>query len=32
VPSASYRIEGTFRGEMKFEIVETGTFDTQIKW
>ncbi|CAB3748731.1 hypothetical protein LMG29542_00749 [Paraburkholderia humisilvae] len=32
VPSASYRIEGTYRGEMKFEIVETGTFDTQIKW
>jgi hypothetical protein len=32
VPSASYRIEGTFHGEMKFEIVETGTFDTQIKW
>jgi hypothetical protein len=32
VPTASYRIEGTYRGEMKFEIVETGTFDTQIKW
>jgi hypothetical protein len=32
VPSASYRIEGTYRGETKFEIVETGTFDTQIKW
>jgi hypothetical protein len=32
VPSASYRIEGTYRGEMKFEIVETETFDTQIKW
>jgi hypothetical protein len=32
VPSASYRIEGTYHGEMKFEIVETGTFDTQIKW
>ncbi len=32
VPAADYRIEGTYRGEMKFEIVETGTFDTQIKW
>ncbi|MGF6900914.1 hypothetical protein [Paraburkholderia sp. GAS348] len=32
VPTASYRVEGTYRGEMKFEIVETGTFDTQIKW
>jgi hypothetical protein len=32
VPSASYRIEGTYQGEMKFEIVETETFDTQIKW
>jgi hypothetical protein len=32
VPSASYRIEGTYHDEMKFEIVETETFDTQIKW
>jgi hypothetical protein len=32
VPSASYRIEGTYQGEMKFEIVETETFDTQIRW
>ena len=32
VPLASYRIEGTYQGEMKFEIVETETFDTQIKW
>ncbi len=32
VPSASYRIEGTYHDEMKFEIVETETYDTQIKW
>ncbi|MEA3120321.1 MAG: hypothetical protein QOI13_3591, partial [Paraburkholderia sp.] len=32
VPSASYRVEGTYHGEMKYEIVETETFDSQIKW
>jgi hypothetical protein len=32
VPEADYRIEGTYRGEMKFEIVQTGTLNAQIKW
>ncbi|MFD1554891.1 hypothetical protein ACFSHT_04500 [Paraburkholderia silviterrae] len=32
VPEADYRIEGTYRGEMKFEIVQTGTMNNQIKW
>lgn len=32
VPDASYRIEGTYQGEMKYEIVETGTMDAQLKW
>ncbi|MDR3101609.1 MAG: hypothetical protein LBV73_31645 [Paraburkholderia sp.] len=32
VPEADYRIEGTWRGEMKFEIVQTGTMNAQIKW
>ena len=32
VPEADYRIEGTYRGEMKFEIVQTGTMNAQIKW
>jgi hypothetical protein len=32
VPDADYRIEGTYRGEMKFEIVQTGTMNAQIKW
>jgi hypothetical protein len=32
VPDADYRIEGTYRGEMKFEIVQTGTLNAQIKW
>lgn len=32
VPDAEYRVEGTYRGEMKFEIVQTGTMNAQIKW
>lgn len=32
VPDADYRIEGTYRGEMKFEIVQTGNLNAQIKW
>jgi hypothetical protein len=32
VPDADYRIEGTYRGEMKFEIVQTGNMNAQIKW
>lgn len=32
VPEADYRIEGTYRGEMKFQIVQTGTMNAQIKW
>ncbi|HKT95106.1 MAG TPA: hypothetical protein VJS30_01045 [Paraburkholderia sp.] len=32
VPEADYRIEGTYRGEMKFEIVQTGTMNAQLKW
>jgi hypothetical protein len=32
VPDADYRIEGTWRGEMKFEIVQTGNLNAQIKW
>ncbi|MGF6595373.1 hypothetical protein P3T23_000080 [Paraburkholderia sp. GAS448] len=32
VPEADYRIEGTYRGEMKFEIVQTGNMNAQIKW
>ncbi|MCG5075155.1 hypothetical protein [Paraburkholderia tagetis] len=32
VPEADYRIEGTWRGEMKFEVVQTGTMNAQIKW
>jgi hypothetical protein len=32
VPDADYRIEGTWKGEMKFEIVQTGTMNAQIKW
>jgi hypothetical protein len=32
VPEADYRIEGTYHGEMKFEIVQTGTLNAQIKW
>jgi hypothetical protein len=31
-PEADYRIEGTWRGEMKFEIVQTGTMNAQIRW
>jgi hypothetical protein len=31
-PEADYRIEGTYRGEMKFEIVQTGTMNAQIRW
>jgi hypothetical protein len=31
-PEADYRIEGTYRGEMKFEIVQTGNMSAQIKW
>lgn len=32
LPEADYRIEGTYRGEMKFEIVQTGNMNAQIKW
>jgi hypothetical protein len=32
VPEAEYRIEGTYRGEMKFGIIQTGTMNAQIKW
>lgn len=32
VPDADYRIEGMYRGEMKFEIVQTGNMNAQIKW
>ncbi|MCG5076165.1 hypothetical protein [Paraburkholderia tagetis] len=32
MPDAEYRVEGTYRGEMKFEIVQTGTMNAQIKW
>jgi len=32
VPEADYRIEGTYRGEMRFEIVQTGNMNAQIKW
>jgi hypothetical protein len=32
VPDADYRVEGTWRGEMKFEIVQTGNMNAQIKW
>ncbi|WP_246025016.1 hypothetical protein [Paraburkholderia dinghuensis] len=32
VPDADYRIEGTYRGEMKFEIVQTGNMNARIKW
>jgi hypothetical protein len=32
VPEADYRIEGTYHGEMKFGIVQTGTMNAQIKW
>jgi hypothetical protein len=31
-PEADYRIEGTYRGEMKFEIVQTGNMNAQIRW
>lgn len=32
VPDADYRLEGTYDGEMKFEIVQSGTLDTQMRW
>jgi len=32
VPDADYRVEGMYRGEMKFEIVQTGNLNAQIKW
>ncbi|AOK61664.1 hypothetical protein [Burkholderia ubonensis] len=32
VPDASYRIEGTYQGETKFAIVETGVLNTQLRW
>jgi hypothetical protein len=32
VPDASYRIEGTYQGEMKYAIVETGALNTQLRW
>ncbi|MBN3819649.1 hypothetical protein G3N57_24895 [Paraburkholderia sp. Se-20369] len=32
VPDASYRIEGTYQGEMKYGIVETGSLNTQLRW
>ncbi|MBN3788358.1 hypothetical protein [Burkholderia sp. Ac-20353] len=32
VPDASYRIEGTYQGDMKYAIVETGALNTQLRW
>ncbi|KVM80347.1 hypothetical protein WT67_24805 [Burkholderia stagnalis] len=32
VPDASYRIEGTYQGEMKYGIVETGSLNTELRW
>jgi hypothetical protein len=32
VPEADYRIEGTYRGEMKYGIVQIGTMNAEIKW
>nr|WP_179404478.1 hypothetical protein [Burkholderia guangdongensis] len=32
VPDASYRIEGTYQGETKYAIVETGALNTQLQW
>ncbi|WP_246794104.1 hypothetical protein [Burkholderia perseverans] len=32
VPDGEYRVEGTAHGDMKFEIVQTGNLNAQIKW
>ncbi|MGU7781038.1 hypothetical protein [Burkholderia sp. PU8-34] len=32
VPDASYRIEGTYQGQMKDATVETGALNTQMRW
>jgi hypothetical protein len=32
VPEADYRLEGTYDGQMKFEIVQSGTLNTQMRW
>lgn len=32
VPDADYRLEATYDGQMKFEIVQSGTLDTQMRW
>ncbi|MGU7782047.1 hypothetical protein [Burkholderia sp. PU8-34] len=32
VPDASYRIEGTYQGDMKYAILETGTLNAQLRW
>ncbi len=32
VPDAEYRVEGTYQGEMKFDIVQTGNLNAQLRW
>jgi hypothetical protein len=32
VPDADYRLEGTYSGEMKYEIIESGSLNTQMRW
>jgi hypothetical protein len=32
VPEADYRLEGTYSGEMKYEIIESGSMNTQLRW
>jgi hypothetical protein len=32
VPEADYRLEGIYSGEMRFEIVEPGSMNTQMRW
>jgi hypothetical protein len=32
VPDAEYRLEGTYGGEMKYEIIGSGSLNTQMRW
>ncbi|WP_241015193.1 hypothetical protein [Burkholderia sp. Ac-20379] len=32
LPDAEYRVEATYQGTMKFDIVKTGTLDARIAW
>ncbi|MEK6418328.1 MAG: hypothetical protein V4801_01885 [Burkholderia gladioli] len=32
LPDAEYRVEATYQGTMKFDIVKTGKLDAQITW